>query len=234
VALCARLFQRETGLGAKRAAWLVLVVPPLAAAVWFNWLNCGMSLPLLSAAACVLLTANYKKLSSERETTFPLLWSVFGLVLLAKLGLFSRIWRYGFALAMPAAVTAVYLLLWLLPVLLEKKFNVDPKPFRLAVWLVLMIGFGILFHDSKSWYAAKTLAVGEGGDRIVAFDQQINPSGDGVKQALAWIEKNVPRNGTLAVLPEGTTLNYLSPAASIQRRVWIGRRICRWCTAKRP
>jgi hypothetical protein len=64
---------------------------------------------------------------------------------------------------------------------------------------------GLAWLDSN-WAG---LAVGRGGDRIVAFDPQLNPSGEGVKQALAWIEKNVPRNGTLAVLPEGTTINYL-------------------------
>ena len=210
VALYARLFQRGTGLGSKRITWLVLVVPLLAAAGWFNWLNCGAALPLLGLAACVLLFKNYQILSVERETAFPLLWSVFGLVLLAKLGLFSRIWHYGFALAMPAAVTAIYLFFWLLPVLLEKKYDVNPRPFRLAVWLALMIGFGILFRGSESWYAAKTLAVGQGGDRIYAFDPRLNPAGDGVNLALAWIGKNVPRDGTLAVLPEGTVINYLS------------------------
>jgi hypothetical protein len=111
---------------------------------------------------------------------------------------------------MPAAVTAIYLLLWLLPIVLESKFNVGPKPFRFAVWLVLMIGFGILLRDSNSWYEAKTLAVGRDGDRIYAFAPQFDPTGGGVKQALAWIKKNVPRDGTLAVLPEGAMLNYLS------------------------
>jgi hypothetical protein len=209
-ALYARLFQRGTGLGSKRIAWLVLVVPLLAAAGWFNWLNCGASLPLLGLAACMLLLGNYQKLSLEREMTFPLLWSVFSVVLLAKLGLFSRIWHYGFALAMPAAVTAIYLLFWLVPVLLEKKHNVDPRPFRLAVWLALMIGFGVLFLDSESWYGAKKLAVGQDGDRIFAFEPRLNPAGEGIRQALAWIDKNVPRDGTLAVLPEGTVINYLS------------------------
>lgn len=209
-ALYARLFQRVTGPGTKRTAWLVLVIPLLAAAGWFNWLNCGAALPLWSAAVGVLLVANYRKLSAEREMTFPLLWSVFSLMLLAKLGLFSRVWHYGFTLAMPAAVTTVYLLFWLLPLLLEHKFNVEPRPFRLAVWLVLLIGFGVLFRDSETWYVAKTLAVGRGGDRIYAFDPQLNPDGEGVKQALAWIGKNVPPDGTLAVLPEGTMINYLS------------------------
>ncbi len=210
VALYARLFQRGAGLGSKRIAWLVLIIPLLAAASWFNWLNGGASLPLLGLAACVLLFKTHKKLSVEREMTFPLLWSVFGLVLLAKLGLFSRVWHYGFALAMPAAVITIYLLFWLLPVLLAKKYDVDPRPFRLAVWLTLMIGFGILFYDSESWYVAKTLVVGRSGDQILAFDPRLNPAGEGVRQAVAWIEGNVPPNGTLAVLPEGTAINYLS------------------------
>ena len=217
LALYAKLFQRVTGPGTKRAAWLVLVIPLLAAAGWFNWLNCGAALPLWSAVACIFLARGVtsdrwrpRMLSGLSSVTFPLLWSVFGLALLAKLGLFSRVWHYGFALAMPAAVTAIYLLLWLLPGLLEVKFNMDPKPFRLAVWLVLIFGFGILFHDSETWYKAKTLAVGANGDRIYAFDPQFNPTGEEVNQAVAWIEKNVPRDATLAVLPEGTTINFLS------------------------
>jgi hypothetical protein len=193
---------------------LVLLIPLLAAAGWFDWLNGGASLPLLGLTACVLLFANYQKPSGELEMTWPLLWSVFALVLLAKLGLFSRVWHYGFALAMPAAVTAIYLLFWLLPGLLDRKFDVDPRPFRLAVWLALMIGFGVLFRDSETWYVAKTFAVGQGGDRMLAFDPQLNPAGAGVRLCLAWIEANVPRDGTLAVLPEGTTINYLSRRAN--------------------
>ena len=225
VALYARLFQRETGLGAKRTTQLVLIIPLLAAASWFNWLDCGASLPLLGLAACVLLvrevtrgrwqaTPNSSASGHPSRAAFPLLWSVFALVLLAKLGLFSRIWHYGFALAMPAAITAIYLLFWLLPVLLEKRYDVDPRPFRLAVWLVLMIGFVILVHDSESWYTTKTQAVGRGGDRMFAFDPHLNPTGAGVQSALEWIEQNVPWDGTLAVLPEGTTINYLSRRAN--------------------
>ncbi len=210
VAMYGRLFQRQTGLGNQRTARVILMIPLLAAAAWFNWLNAGAVLPLLGLAACILLFANYRELSVEREMTFPLVWSVFGLVLLAKLGLFSRIWHYGFALAMPAAVVAIYLLIWLLPVWLEKKHGVEPRPFRLSVWLALLIGFGVLIRDSESWYTTKTLPVGQGGDRILAFDPQLNPTGAGVRLALEWIEKNAPPDATLAVLPEGAIVNYLS------------------------
>ncbi len=189
------------------AGWLTLL---LVAAFTLNWHDSGASLPLLALSLCLLLSMNFKTLAADRETAFPLLWSVFSLLLLAKLGLFSRIWHYGFALAMPAAVSAIYLLLWVVPRLLEKRYEIDPRPFRLAVWLALMIGFGILFFQSASWYASKTLPVGSDGDEIVAFDPEVDPAGQGVKQALDWLDINVPRAATLAVLPEGTTINYLS------------------------
>jgi hypothetical protein len=206
VALYAALFRKIRG---KWMIQIALAVPLWAAAFLFNWLDCGASLPLLTLSLCLLLFANYKSLALERETLFPLLWSVFSLLLLTKLGLFSRIWHYGFALAMPAAVAAIYLLLWLLPRLLEKKYDVEPRPFRFAVCVAFMIGFGILFHQSASWYALKNLPVGQGGDEIVAFNPQIAPNGEGIKQAVDWIAKNTPPDATLAVLPEGTTINYL-------------------------
>jgi hypothetical protein len=214
VAFYATAFRFVQKLKSKPVKWflfLLLIAPLLSLAARFNWINCGASLPLLGFTACILLRENYKKLSMDQKAVFPLLWSVFGLVLLLKLGLFPRIWHYGFALAMPAFVSAVYLLLWLLPLLLENKFQVPARLFRAAVWLVLMIGFANLFLQSEKFYASKNLAVGQGGDRIMAF----GPAGNSVeartsKAALAWIETNVPRDATVAALPQGVLLNYLS------------------------
>ena len=207
-------FRYAQKLKFKPAKWfliLLLVIPLLILAVRFNWEACGASLPLLAFTTCVLLRENYQKLSATAETVFPLLWSVFGLMLLLKLGLYPRIWHYGFALAMPAFVSAIYLLLWLLPRLLETRFQVPARPFRATVWLVLLIGFASLFSQSKYFYDAKNLAVGGGQDRIIAF----GPSGNYVEArttaaALAWIETNVPPGATMAALPEGVMLNYLS------------------------
>jgi hypothetical protein len=214
VAFYATVFWFAQKLKSKPVKWfllLLLVAPLLFFAVGFNWTSCGASLPLLGFTTCILLRENYKKLSVEQKAAFPLLWSVFGLVLLLKLGLFSRIWHYGFALAMPAFVSAVYLLLWLLPRLLENKFQVPARLFRATVWLVLMIGFGNLFFQSEKFYASKNLAVGEGNDRIMAFGPQGNSVEARTTQAaLSWIETNVPPDATLAALPQGVIVNYLS------------------------
>lgn len=199
--------RRLKGIKSETVALLVLISPLLFGAAAFDWRQCGWPLPLLALATGILIVWNFKKI--EPPQTFPLLWSVFGLALLAKLGLFPRIWHYGFALAMPAFVSSVYLLFWLLPVLLEKKFGVPARPFRIMVGLVLLIGFGNLFDQSQLIYAQKNQSVGDGGDRIVTYDLTSERS-RGVYAALLWADKYMPTNATLGVLPQGVMLNYLT------------------------
>ncbi|MDB6109764.1 MAG: hypothetical protein JWR69_1514 [Pedosphaera sp.] len=209
VSLCAVLFRRKMDSSANRLVAVAAGAVLVAMASAFDWVDCGRSLPLLSLGLFVILCVKYKELAVERPPVFPLLWSVFGLALLAKLGLYSRIWHYGFALAMPAFVSAIYLLLWLLPRLLEK-YGVQPRLFRGTVWLVLMVGFVRLFVQSEFVYQGKTVAVGRGGDAIMAFAEKINPTGTAIQAALPWIEEHLPPGATLAVLPEGAMVNFLS------------------------
>lgn len=159
-------------------------------------------------------------ISTAVPPVFPLLWAIFGLALLAKLGLYSRVWHYGFALAMPAFAAAIYLLHWLLPQRLEKH-GVQRRLFRGAIWLLLMTGFVRLFVQSQFLYRDKTVAVGRGADQIMAFDEKRNPAGPAIRTVLPWIEKNIPPDATLAVLPEGIMINYLSRRANPTRYfVW--------------
>ncbi len=210
-AIAFRFIGKLKSAPAKYFLFALLVIPFLIFAARFNWGDCGASLPLLAFICCALLRDNYRKFSNVMDMTFPLLWSVFSFVLLLKLGLFPRISHYGFALAMPAFVSAIYLLLWLLPWLLENKFQVPARFFRATVWLVLVVGFGNLFLHAKKFYDSKNLAVGEGGDRILAFGPDGNPvEARTMKAALAWIKTNVPTGATIAALPQGVMLNYLS------------------------
>ena len=196
-----------------RSGWVVgplMVLPLLILAAMWDWVDCGRTLPFLGLVAGGLLVLNYRKSRCGPTTVFPLLWIVFGLALLSKLGVFPRIWHYGFALAMPAFGGAVYLFVWLLPLLLEDKYRVRARWFRMTVCLVLVIGFGRLFLRSESFYRHKDALVGDGGDKILAYGPTVDPFRSRVETTLSWIETNVPPTATLAVLPEGAMINYLS------------------------
>ncbi len=205
------------GINSPLVILLLLILPLLIWAGRFDWVQCGWPLPPLCLCACGFIAWKYK--TAEQPPVFPLLWSIFALVLLAKLGLFPRIFHYGFALAMPAFVSSIYLLYWLLPDWLEKKFQVPRRSFRFAIALVLLIGFANLFDQSLLLYAKKTLPVGSGGDKIFTYNSDArdikNPdTGRDINAALAWTEKNLPPGATFAVVPEGEMLNYLTRRAN--------------------
>jgi len=234
VGIWAVWFRREMNTSAKRLVTVGFVALLIALASGVDWVDCGRSLPLLVLTLCILLTAKCRALFRQGRTlvttcnlqpatcnrlrdspisyqliTFPLLWSIFGFGLLAKLGFFPRIWHYGFILAMPALAAAIFLLLWYLPGVLER-YGVRRNLFRGTIWVLLMTAFLRLFVQSQNVLSTKTLAVGNGQDKIWTFNGKIHLAGPAVESALAWMESNASPKATLAVLPEGVMVNYLS------------------------
>ena len=179
---------KSSRINSPWTVWLILVSPLLVWAVTFNWMTCGSSLPLWCLSALILLGWNHKKLSAEQNISWPFLWSVFALVLMAKLGLFARIWHYGFVLAMPAFAGTIYLLLWLLPKLLEARYRVPSRYLRATFVLILLAGFAVLFSYSQKIYNLKKLAVGQEGDKILTYGPA-DETGEAIKAALDWVEK---------------------------------------------
>jgi hypothetical protein len=111
---------------------------------------------------------------------------------------------------MPAFASAVALLLWLLPHWLQEKFAVNARLFRLAVSAILLLGCARLFVQSQIINRDKNVVLGTDGDKMIASDPKYNPAAAALQSALPWLEENAPPNATLAVLPEGIMVNYLS------------------------
>jgi hypothetical protein len=208
-AFYAWLFRRRTAGWFDRGLLGIAVLVVLTMAWEFDWHECGTSLPLLCLAALAILVWRAKSRGLDAADVFPILWTVFSLGLLLKLGLFPRIWHYGFALAMPAFVTGIYLLLWLAPRLLES-YNVQTSFLRATVCLALFAGFVRLNQYSQFAYDRKTLPIGHGADKFWAFAPGFRSTGIVAATALRWMETNAPAGATLAVLPEGVMLNFLS------------------------
>ena len=179
----------------------------------FNWFTCGYGLPPLCLALLALLAWRGTRTGWEPPVVFATLWTVWSLALTAKLGFFCRIWHYGFALAMPAFVSGLYLLLWALPRQLELRGG-RPHLFRGLLWLMLLPGLLRLTQASLTIYSHKTMPIGSGADAILAFDPHYRAKDADIAAALRWVQNNVPPRATLAVLPQGTLLNYLSRHAN--------------------
>jgi hypothetical protein len=214
---------------------IVLFVAVGAAGINYDWHRAGHSLPVLILCAAVLLWFESRSSPGERirreatlsptggegrgegalgymekpQLIFPALWLVLSLFLMAKMGLNTRIEHYGVFLTMPACLSVVYLLLHLVPRFIERRGFVS-RYFRIAMLILLLTGFARLIIQSALFYRDKDLPLGPPGDRIVTYNPGVDPTGAAMAAAVDWIETNTAPTNTLAVLPEGVMLNYLT------------------------
>ncbi|HEX7618093.1 MAG TPA: hypothetical protein VF480_05160, partial [Verrucomicrobiae bacterium] len=207
------------------------------ASICYGWQKCGHVLPLLLVIAAILWWREWRSAPPEQRgrLMFPALWLVFSFLMLAKLGFNPRLSHYGVFLAMPAFLSAIYLLLHLLPRFLEKVANDECQvtgketaaardlspvtcrlsPFRAAMLIFLLAGLTRLTIQSALFYKDKDFTLGSGGDRMVTYNPKLDnpesaPTGAAMASAAAWIEAHTAPTNTLAVLPEGVMLNYLT------------------------
>lgn len=179
---------------------------------WFDWFNTGRILPVLVVVAIAVLGTRVMKDAANEEKVkrlVPLvLWAVLALGLLAKVILNVHLYDYGFVLAFPATLIGVATAVSLVPTALRirRGSGIVFRSLALTYISVLVVAHLISSHVA---HAAKTFPVGNGGDRMWTYEPPVSPIGPLIAQALEHIERLVPPNGTLLVLPEGVTLNYL-------------------------
>ncbi len=169
-----------------------------------DWRESGLGLPLFSLIAIPLLL-----LEGRGKLSFPVVWAVFGLGLLAKMGINCRIYHYGYVLAMPAALGLIFFLLKTLPDLVER-YGIDGRFLRAMLAGIICVGTIRLGRDSWEIYSAKTYVFGSGGDRMLTFPPQANARAEPLQLSVDWLKKNTPAQATLAAFPQGVILNYLA------------------------
>ena len=228
VGLCAWRLTRPALTALERVVFLALAG---GASINYGWQNSGHCLPLLLVIAAILWWREWRFSAQCGCLIFPVLWLAFSFSMLAKLGFNPRISYYGVFLAMPAFLSAIYLLLHLLPRFLEQ-FGLAAKTFRVAILIFLLVGLARLTIQSAVFYTVKDFTLGSGGDRMVTYDPKIDdpkiaPTGAAMAAAAAWIEARTAPTSTLAVLPEGVMLNYLTrrdnptPYVVFAFEVWV-------------
>jgi hypothetical protein len=192
-------------------AILLLVSAPLLSNQWFPLLLRERSLLIVTAAILlglgVLVMKNgWRQLDFERWAA-PLAWTVFALLMLAKLLLAPKFYHYGFALALPATLLAVVVAVAWLPKVCCRSWQ-GGRWCQIAIVAICILDLGYLVHTSSHHLSMKTQPFGSGDDRIVGFGGDVAPRDIILTDALEFISRDLPPGATVAALPEGVMLNY--------------------------
>ena len=206
IAICAWRFRANQ----NRIERLILICAFAGLSLNFDWTHCGRSLPLILLCALGTFVVQWKRADAEGRTRLvaPLLWTLFSLLLLLKMGVYPRIVHYGIFLAMPAFLAAVYFLLHLLPNTFSTR--IEARHFRMVMALLLLVGLVRLGIHSALFYKDKDFSIGQGSDRILTYNPKVSPIGKAMDEAISWIKTNSAPDATVAALPEGAMVNYLS------------------------
>ena len=194
----------------SRASWRIAVGGFLLVAISLGtfsapsmWLEAPRALPLVTLGVGVAVSGGL--LGSRRAPALAL--AVFALTLLAKILFNVHAYHYGFALAMPATLLLVVALVGWVPAALAARGGCGGffRAVALACFLV-----AVLTHAEVTArrLTGKTHRVGAGADGLLA-----DARGPVVEAALAALDR-VGEGQSLAVLPEGVMLNYLSRRAN--------------------
>ena len=163
------------------------------------WLEAPRALPLVTVGVGIAVAG--RLLAPRRAPALAL--ASFALVLLAKIFFNVHAYHYGFALAMPATLLVVAALVGWVPAAIAARAGCGGL-FRGVALACLLVAALTHVEVSARRLAGKTHRVGGGADVLLA-----DARGPVVEAALRTLGR-AGEGRSLAVLPEGVMLNYLS------------------------
>ena len=203
---------RRRGWPARPFAWLTgglafaalsrFLLPTL-------WIGVARPLPIVLVAICGAAVAGVadrrRDLTKRRESLLMLCLAAFGLVALAKIVFTVYLGHYGFVLAMPGAMVSF---VWLVEELPKKAEAWGSSAAVVRAGGVALALFVLVTHAGTSIISLreKSAPIGEGSDRLMALPAVAQETA----MVLGLLESSAPRGASLAVLPEGALLNYLT------------------------
>jgi len=171
-----------------------------------EWLEISRPLPLVLSAAILADVVRLRRAGTEASpglpTRIPL--AVFGLLLLLKTPLASRLYHYGQFLSMPGSLFAAGLLVTSIPAAIERRGG-NGRAFRLVAVLFLALVAGTALFWTRTFMGLKTCGVGSGANRFDADER-----GCILEETRAAVAAAARPGDTLAVFPEGLLLNTLT------------------------
>ena len=193
-------------------AAVVLVGPVIIFRKQIFWSDVARPFPLLLAVGASYLVMRILRRRRDSDIE-PLLvpalsMTIFSGLLLAKMILKVQVYHYGFVLALPATMWVVMVLVSVLPKMLDKRGG-NGLMFQTVSLALIAVIVGAYLDSSAEVYRSKTVWVGDGGDAFLADER-----GRVLQRLLDLVSERVAPGQTLAVIPEGVMVNYLSRRAN--------------------
>jgi hypothetical protein len=171
------------------------------------WHDAARPLPLFMVLLGLLLVVQFFRHGPDGRRRDLLMrqisLTVFAFALLGKIILNSRIYHYGFVLAMPATLVLVVALLDWLPAAISTSGGSGPV-FRAAALSLLLVTAISTLSVQHFFLYGKNYQVGKGRDAFWADER-----GRYVNAVIDEIAGRAKADDTLVVLPEGVTINFL-------------------------
>ncbi len=186
-----------------------IIVMGLLLLVDVAWMDIARPLPLFMLIAFFVVLAGVLRSAKEPEKA-PIRVArvtaiVFAGALLAKMMLATRIAQYGFALAMPATVVLLVILLETLPAFIVRRRGYAAVFVAAAVAGICATGIAHL-RMSAGFYGSKTRIIATDTDCIrCAPDDRT----DTVNRVIEHLSESTAAHETLTVFPEGVMINFL-------------------------
>jgi len=172
----------------------------------FDWQYRPLPLFLLVAISiCVFRILKSRDLKTRQESLILLFLSILSFILMLRMLFFARPGHYGFYILIPGAILYHIFFLKIIPDYFKK--GIRRNIFKLGFLFVLVIFIMGYFNVSRTCYKNKTLKVATARGTIYAFD---NDRENKCKQLIEYLVQNTDENKTLAVFPEGLTINFLA------------------------
>jgi len=205
---------------------LVLVLGALAVCVRLEggWFRVGRCLPLLTAMILVLtggrLLWEWRQCRKvEAPAAMQWMLALLAAAMLARMALFARVYHFGFFQAAPAAMVIAAVMAAEIP-RWTGKGRAGAGLSAVCGLFVLTLGCASIAAKSNAIRAEQTQPVGSGADRFYAFNREVNPVGPLVNWVVNRLAAEPP--GTLLVLPDGLSINYLTRRVSVLPDVGAG------------
>jgi hypothetical protein len=165
-----------------------------------------LAMPLLLVGFMVMLAADYRREKTSADTLVLICLSVYALLSLTRMILHVRSGGAYASYLLPVSVL-IFMYLWVRP--FADRFN-DPRAGHvarsIALGLMLLAAVASAFVQAVRYRARNTEAVSTARGTLITEPD----IGRAFNEALAYLERNTRPGDYVAVMPEGTSLDFLS------------------------